>query len=70
MQREEKARENRLRAKAQRQHMILTRSRRRSPDAITYGKYFLSDLNNNLLTPNTGLTLDEIETHLADQNGR
>ena len=66
----DKAMENRLRRKADRMGMRLTRSRRRDPDAIDFGCYALIDLENGgycfgqnaLGTP--GATLDEIREFL------
>lgn len=62
----DKVRENRLRRMAERQGFQLTKSRRRDPRAIDYGKYWISDpRTNGLLTPEQGMDLDEIETWLT-----
>lgn len=65
MDREEKARDIRLRAKAERQGMTVTRSRRRDPDAVGYGKYFIHGSDGQLLTLASGITLDEVEAFLV-----
>ena len=62
----EKVRENRLRRMADRRGYALEKSRRRDPDAVTYGTYQLVDANTNtlVLAADTrfgyGCTLDEI----------
>ncbi|WP_200213399.1 hypothetical protein [Micromonospora coerulea] len=62
---DDKVRENRLRRMAERQGLTLTKSRRRDPRAVDYGKYWLADANTTAMqTPEQGMTLDEIETHL------
>lgn len=61
----EKIRENRLREAAKRQGLTLTRSRRRDPRAIGYGRYWLTSTETGIsVTPHEGSTLDEIERHL------
>ncbi|MCZ2804343.1 hypothetical protein O2W18_04445 [Modestobacter sp. VKM Ac-2983] len=63
---EEKVKENRLRRIAARRGLQLTRSRRRDPRALDYGRYWLTDVRTNALTsPEDGLTLDQVEEHLA-----
>jgi hypothetical protein len=68
MDNDEKAREVRLRNKAQRHGQVLRRSRSRSTDAPEYGKYRLYSVSKSrrIEHPATGwLTLDQIETELA-----
>jgi hypothetical protein len=60
----EKVRELRLRRAAQRQGLTLTRSRRRDVRALDYGKYWLSDARKALVSPEQGMSLDEVETFL------
>ena len=68
---EDKIRENRLRRAAQRQGLMLTKSRRRDPRATDYGTYMLVDQQTNAvvaygLQSGYGLSLDEIETALNE----
>jgi hypothetical protein len=67
---EEKIRENRLRRMAQRQGLMLSKSRRRDPRATDYGTYMLVDSTNGMvaygLQSGYGLDLDEIEAALAE----
>lgn len=70
MDREEKSREVRLRMKAKRQGLYLSKSRRRDPDSIDYGRYSLSRLDNNAHVFGAEnywqtATLDEIEAFLT-----
>jgi hypothetical protein len=59
---EEKIRENRLRRAARRQGLKLTKSRRRDPRALDYGRYWLTDIYTNRdLVDINGYTLDEVE---------
>jgi hypothetical protein len=59
---EEKIRENRLRRAARRQGLKLTKSRRRDPRALDYGRYWLTDTYTNRdLVDINGYTLDEVE---------
>lgn len=65
----DKVRENRLRRMAERQGLVLTRSRRRDPRALDYGLYWLArtkgqitDSDDSLLS---GVTLDEVEAYLT-----
>jgi hypothetical protein len=62
----DKVRENRLRRMAQRQGMRLIKSKRRDPRALDYGRYWLvlADIN-GVVTPEHGISLDEIEEHLT-----
>ena len=67
----DKIRENRLRRAAQRQGLMLTKSRRRDPRAYDYGTYMLVDHQTNTLVAGSsqsgyGLSLDEIETALNE----
>lgn len=60
-----KVRENRLRRVAARQGLRLVRSRRRDPRALDFGRYWLyREATGALLSPERGLTLDEIERRL------
>lgn len=43
----DKARENRLRRKAERQGLTLLKSRRRDPDAIDFGGFMIVDQDTN-----------------------
>jgi hypothetical protein len=65
---EDKVRENRLRRAAHRQGITLMKSRRRDPRAFDYGVYWLADENEWLLTPEQGITLDEIEAWLLGED--
>lgn len=60
----DKARENRLRRAAARQGLTLTKSRRRDPRALDYGKYSL--INLNTMASQTDLTLDAVEELLSN----
>ena len=60
-----KPRELRLRRKALRQGLALTKSHRRDPDAIGFGRYFLKTPGGQLITDPSGITLDDIETFLT-----
>lgn len=60
----EKTRETRLRRAAQRQGLILTRSRRRDLRALDYGLYWLTDPRGVLMTAEAGTPLDQIERRL------
>lgn len=63
---DEKVKENRLRRTADRRGFRLTRSRRRDPRAVDFGRYWLTDKRTSaLVTPDAGLTLDEVEEYLA-----
>lgn len=60
----EKVRENRIRRMADRQELILRKSRRRDPRATDYGSYSLVTSNNALVLGKRP-TLDEIEAWLT-----
>jgi len=71
---DKKVRENRLRRKAARQGLTLTKSRLRDPDAVLYGTYMLIEASDHTVAFTSwdlgggyGLTLDEIEDYLSDQ---
>lgn len=65
---EQRVRENRLRRAAKRQGLRLVKSRRRDPRALDYGRYWLLDSRNRLLSGNPyrdhSATLDEVEKYL------
>lgn len=63
----EKVRENRVRQIAERQSLMLKKSRRRDPRAWDYGRYGLVDADRNALVfPNEhGASLDDMETYLT-----
>jgi hypothetical protein len=58
------SREARMRRMAKRQGLQLIKSRLRDPRAIGYGRWWVSDTNNILQSPEGGLTLDELEEYL------
>ena len=68
----DKVRENRLRRIAARRGFILKRSRRRDPQALDYGKYWLIDARTNALVypklpasaAEWGTELDDVELYL------
>jgi hypothetical protein len=68
----EKTRENRLRRMAERQDLMMRKSRRRDPYATDHGTYQLIDPHTNALVyghtagghEGYGVSLDEIETWL------
>ena len=60
--RADKIRENRLRRAAQRQGLVLVKSRRRDPRATDYGRYWLASPGSS--PTGQGLSLDDIETSL------
>jgi len=66
MDQAEKVRENRLRQVAQRRGYTLSKSRRRDPLAVDYGKWRLSTASiDGLLTGGTELdSLDDVEAFL------
>jgi hypothetical protein len=66
----DKVRENQLRRKAARQGLTLTRSRRRDPDALGFGKYWLRTVDGRLTTSADGASLDEIERYLTSRRER
>jgi hypothetical protein len=70
----DKARENRARRKAVRRGLVLSKSGRRDPDGLDYGRYaLLSARTGKLIHPLLdglfahALTLDEVEAELVDQ---
>ena len=68
---EDKVRENRLRRMALRQGLHLRRSRRRDQLALDYGVYWLIDAaTDTAVTPEAGLSIDEIEACLSDGSVR
>ena len=64
----EKVRENRLRRMAQRQGLILQKSRRRDPRAPDFGTYWLVDRNYNTIVAGEsfGMDLDAVEAALNE----
>jgi hypothetical protein len=68
---DEKVRENRLRRMAERQGLMLRKSRRRDPRAVDYGRYWLIDLDTTGVVAGGqfGIDLDDVESHLtADED--
>ncbi|MBV8949798.1 MAG: hypothetical protein JOZ99_02905 [Actinobacteria bacterium] len=68
---EDKARESRLRRRAQRQGLKLVKSHRRDPRAADYGGYWIIDPERNFLLAgdtNTGMELDGVEEWLDSQS--
>ena len=63
MDQAEKVREIRLRRMAERQGLTLSRSRRRDPRALDYGKYWLRK-GDQLVTTEEGISMDEVEAYL------
>ena len=67
-----KTRENRLRRKADRLGLRLSKSRRRDPDALDHGMYAILDIESGGTTHPMGvisphcLTLDEVEELLTE----
>jgi hypothetical protein len=66
----DKVRENRLRRAAQRQGLVLEKSRSRDPRAIDYGTYQLRDEAGKVVAKGTtrsafGLSLDQVEARLT-----
>ena len=68
MESSEKVKENRLRRMAERQGLVLRKSRARDPRALTYGVYYVADVERNILDQridqSKGLTIDEVEALL------
>ena len=62
----DKVRENRLRRMAERQGLVLQKSRRRDPNALDFGGYWLIDAQMNVLVAGDewGWDLDDIEEWL------
>lgn len=63
MDQAEKVREIRLRRMAERQGLTLSRSRRRDPRALDFGKYWLRK-GDQLVTAEDGIGMDEVEAYL------
>ncbi len=63
MDQAEKVREIRLRRMAERQGLTLSRSRRRDPRALDFGKYWLRK-GDQLVTAEDGISMDEVEAYL------
>lgn len=63
----EKVRENRLRRMAERRGLVLRKSKRRDPQAIDYGAYWLIDAESDFLIygDEWGTDLDGIEEFLT-----
>ncbi len=63
-----RVRENRLRRLAQRQGLMLQKSRRRDPSALDYGRWFIVDQDTNGLVAGDqlGITLDDVEAYLTE----
>lgn len=66
-----KVKETRLRRTAERQGLVLSKSRRRDPRALGYGTYGLADAQTNTLVVGDvhtgyGLSLDEVERALTE----
>jgi hypothetical protein len=68
----DKVRENRLRRMAERQGLVLQKSRRRDPRALDYGVYRLIDVrrNVNVEPGGEGMSLDEVEAWLTADRPR
>jgi hypothetical protein len=69
----EKTRETRLRRMAERQGLVLRKSRRRDPRALDFGTFGLYDANRNVLEvgdPSTGFGLTDDEVEVALMEGR
>lgn len=67
--RAERAQEARLRRLAQRQDLLLRRSRCRTPEAVGYGQYFVIDPHiNGLVSSAYGMNLDQVEAFLTDDS--
>jgi len=64
MSSDDKVRENRLRRAAARQGLTLSRSRRRDPRALDFGRYWLANDQGTIQGNPAGLTIDEVEAHL------
>ena len=64
----ETARENYLRRAAKRQGLMLRKSRRRDPQALDYGQFWLIDGRTgvHIFGGEWGAGIDEIEAHLAE----
>jgi hypothetical protein len=62
-------REGRARRRADRLGKVLNKSRRRDPDAIDYGKWWVVDASTNALVGGDqfGWSLDEVEEYLDER---
>jgi len=70
-EKDEKVRENRLRAAAERQGLKLSKSRSRDPRAIGYGCWLIVDANNRVVagvggTGRPEMDLDQVERYLTE----
>jgi len=62
-----KVRENRLRRAAGRQGLRIVKSRRRDPLALDYGRFWITGEHRVLLTPEHGVSLDDVEALLSGE---
>ena len=64
---ETKVRENRLRRAANRQGWILRKCRRRDQQAVDFGRYWLIDMQHNMVVSGGqfGMDLEEVEEILS-----
>lgn len=62
---DEKVRENRARRAAERQGLLLKKSRRRDPRAIDYGTFVLVDASTNALVAGERLNIEDVEKYLT-----
>jgi hypothetical protein len=60
----EKVRENRLRRVAGRRGLRLEKSRRRDPQAMDYGLFWIVQATGKAVVPSRGMTLTEVEAWL------
>ncbi len=67
---EDKVRENRLRRMAERQGLVLRKSRRRDPRALDYGGYWLMEPKRRAVQVGGeyGVNLDDIERYLTGED--
>jgi hypothetical protein len=70
MDKEAKARENRLRRMAERQGLRLLKCRRRDPLSIGYGLYELVSIRSHRTPDTYTQTLDQVEATLTDTTRR
>jgi hypothetical protein len=67
----DKVRENRIRRMAQRQGLCVVKSRRRDPQAIDFGYYYIVDISTNCVVAGTErtqraeYTLNDVEEYLT-----
>lgn len=65
MEQDEKIRENRLRRAANRQGLVLRKTRRRDPRALDYGLWMIVELSTDIIIPcGDKLSLDAVESYL------